>query len=118
MRLLLGFFVFTTSAFAQTGPAFQWIEKIRSSQEFYAGLGTDAQGNIYVVGSTQAAPASAAARDVFVTRLDPAGNIVYSKTFGGTGDDTASAMTVDAAGSVYVTGVTYSVDFPVTPGAY
>ncbi len=63
-------------------------------------------------------------RNAFVTKLDPSGNVVYSTFFGGSGDDPATAMTVDAAGNVYVTGTLYyigtgsSSDFPVTKGAY
>ncbi len=57
-------------------------------------------------------------RDVYVTKLDPLGNIVYSTYFGGSNDDVAIAMTVDASGNVYVTGTTMSTDFPVTKGAY
>jgi len=57
-------------------------------------------------------------RDVYVTKLDPSGNVVYSTYFGGSAEDAASAMAVDPAGNVYVTGSTTSLDFPVTKGAY
>lgn len=57
-------------------------------------------------------------RDVYVTKLDPSGNVVYSTFFGGSSDDSATAMAVDPAGNVYVTGSTTSLDFPVTKGAY
>ncbi len=56
--------------------------------------------------------------DVFVTKLDPSGNILYSTYLGGTGNDQAVAMTVDAAGNIFVTGTTSSADFPVSQGAY
>lgn len=56
--------------------------------------------------------------DVYVTKLDPMGNVVYSTYFGGSGNDQAAAMTVDASGNVFVTGTTNSTDFPVTNGAY
>jgi len=62
--------------------------------------------------------ADAGSNDVYVTKLDPTGSVVYSTYFGGTGNDIVSAMTVDAAGNVYVTGSTTSLDFPVTKGAY
>ena len=62
--------------------------------------------------------AAGGSRDVYVTKLDPAGNIVYSTYFGGSGDDVARAVAVDRAGNVYVTGSTLSADFPVTKGAY
>ena len=69
-----------------------------------------ANGHVYV--------AKDGARDVYVTKLDPNGNVVYSTYFGGSGDDVAVAIAVDQAGNVYVTGTTDSVDFPVTTGAY
>ena len=44
------------------------------------------------------------ARDVFVVKLDPFGSVIYATCFGGSGDDAASALAVDASGNVYVTG--------------
>ena len=69
-----------------------------------------ANGNLYV--------GLNAGRDVFVTKLDPSGNIVYSTYFGGSNDDAPTAIAVDPSGGVYVTGRTISSDFPVTQGAY
>ena len=59
-----------------------------------------------------------ASSDVFVAKFDAQGNAIYATYFGGTGADEAMGMAVDAGGSVYVTGITTSVDFPVSPGAY
>jgi uncharacterized protein (TIGR03437 family) len=56
--------------------------------------------------------------DVFVTKLDTDGNIVYSTYFGGSGSDNAAGMALGNDGSVYITGTTNSADFPVTKGAY
>ena len=56
--------------------------------------------------------------DVFVTKLDTDGNIVYSTYFGGSGSDNAVGMALGNDGSVYVTGSTNSTDFPVAKGAY
>lgn len=57
--------------------------------------------------------------DAFITKLNPTGTgLVYSTYLGGTGDDLVCALTLDAAGNVYVTGTTSSKDFPVTLGAY
>ena len=51
-------------------------------------------------------------RDAFVSRYTSSGNLVYSTFLGGSGDDTGGAIQVDAAGKIYVTGFTYSTDFP------
>lgn len=56
--------------------------------------------------------------DVFVAKLDPSGDVIYSTFFGGSNSDYPIAIAVDPSGGVYVTGRTQSPDFPVTIGAY
>ena len=48
--------------------------------------------------------------------IDPV--LVYSTYLGGANDDVGQGIAVDAAGEAYVTGFTFSSDFPTTPGAY
>jgi hypothetical protein len=56
--------------------------------------------------------------DAFVTRFTATGaTLVYSTVLGSAGNDQALDLVVDAAGSVYVTGVGLP-GFPTTPGAY
>lgn len=58
-------------------------------------------------------------RHGFVAKIDPTGSrLLYLTYLGGTRDDGISALAVDSAGSVTITGRTGSSDFPVTPGAY
>ena len=53
--------------------------------------------------------------DAFVTKLKPDGTaFVYSTYLGGTNTDTGQAITVDSAGSAYVTGSTSSANFPLS----
>ena len=47
--------------------------------------------------------------------IDPI--LTYSTFLGGNNGDAATAIAVDAAGNAYVTGTTYSTNFPTTPGA-
>lgn len=48
--------------------------------------------------------------------IDP---LIYSTFIGGTnGSETGNSLAVDASGNAYITGTTYSSDFPMTPGAY
>src|SRR5204863_1555567 len=84
------------------------------------GVAVDGANNTYITGSTASAsfPVSATAAqsgraaltDAFVTKLDPAGALVYSTYLGGTGDEAGHAIAVDSAGNAYVTGTTTSAD--------
>lgn len=118
--LIFAALLFIPLVFSQTVPqypAFQWIKEVDASgNDTSAGLGVDAQGNIYLAGSTL--QGSATTHDVYVFKLASSGDIIYSQHLGGSGDDLAVAMAVDASGDVYVTGTTTSTDFPVTSGAF
>jgi CSLREA domain-containing protein len=81
-------------------------------------------GGLYITGQTQSAfptvnpsqPGSGGMRDVFVARLNPAGNsftLGYSTYLGGANNDIAFGIALDASGNAYVTGQTASVNFPV-----
>jgi len=55
--------------------------------------------------------------DGFVTKLDsPGGGLVYSTFLGGAEGDTVHSVKVDETGQAFVTGTTWSPDFPVTSG--
>lgn len=71
-------------------------------------IAIDAAGYIYVAGS-RGVPGQAV--DAFVAKLRPSGSVEYSVTFGGTADDVANAVAVDAAGNIFVVGATTSSDF-------
>jgi hypothetical protein len=115
-----GFVLFicsVTALTAQTVPAFQWVRQVPlSADAALIGLGTDATGNAWLVGNR--AGSSSFHHTIFASRLDTAGNVVFTKYIGGTGDNLATAMAVDAAGNVYVAGSTTATDFPTTPGSY
>ena len=50
--------------------------------------------------------------DTFFARLDTNGTITYATYLGGSGDDSAYALAVDATGRLYTAGETASTDFP------
>ncbi|HUP70614.1 MAG TPA: SBBP repeat-containing protein [Acidimicrobiales bacterium] len=103
-----------------------------AQHDFGKAVAVDAAGNAYVVGNTSSAdfPTRGSTRtyagagsggwggDAFVAKLDPTGSsLVYATYFGGTKDDAADDVGIDAAGHAYVIGGTGSSDFPTTAGA-
>ncbi|MCX6382596.1 MAG: SBBP repeat-containing protein, partial [Armatimonadetes bacterium] len=93
------------------------------------GIAVDSSGSAYITGATAATDylVSAAAFqktvggrfDAFVTKLSPNGrSLVYSTFLGGAKDDLGVAIVLDNSGSAFVTGQTYSSDFPTTPASF
>ena len=57
--------------------------------------------------------------DIFILKLDAAGNFGYARRLGGTGYDQGASIAADAAGNVYTTGYfTGTVDFDPGAGVY
>jgi hypothetical protein len=56
------------------------------------------------------------ANDVFLTKFNPAGQLIYSSYLGGSGQDFGAAVALDRDANAYLTGTVGST-FPVTPGA-
>jgi hypothetical protein len=99
-------------------------------QDHYEDLGTgiavDSSGNTYVVGQTVSKnfPTMSPLQrrlsggvDAFVTKFNAAGQLVYSTFLGGKDGDGGFAIAVDTSGNAFLTGFTYSPDFPTTSGA-
>jgi uncharacterized protein (TIGR03437 family) len=61
-------------------------------------------------------PTAVYCHHAFLIKQDSAGNVLYATYLGGSSQDGATAIATDAQGNVYLTGYTYSADFPVTPG--
>ena len=91
-------------------------------------LAIDGSGDAWIAGTTASAdfPASAGAfdaslagpADAFVARYDTdAGTRTYATYLGGSGDEQAMALEVDASGSAYLATRTSSANFPVSAGA-
>lgn len=112
-----------------------------NSYDAATGIAVDGAGNAYVTGATLSSnfPTLNAYQnhnkggwDAIVAKLDGSGNLVYSTYLGG-GQmqpcncsnttfgpanplDAGMAIAADASGNAYVTGITYSADFPFTIG--
>ena len=98
-----------------------------SSDDYGNGIAVDDAGNAYVTGYTGSTdfPATGGPDltynggdyDAFVAKVNAAGTaLVYAGFLGGSGNGSGSGIAVDGAGNAYVTGDTWSTDFPVTGG--
>ncbi|RZJ61589.1 MAG: T9SS type A sorting domain-containing protein [Flavobacterium sp.] len=93
-----------------------WIKGFGSPQGDAAfGIEADANGNVYatgifsesmnfIMGSVIATITSAGYNDMFIVKIDTAGNFVWAKGLGGTADDRATSVALDVSGNVYVAG--------------
>src|SRR4029077_6479177 len=98
------------------------------------GIAVERSGNAYVTGLTDSKdfPTTPGAfqsvcdgggyscsPNAFVTKFNPTGSgLVYSTFLGGTDIDWGTGIAVDSSGNAYVTGTTYSRDFPTTSGGF
>src|SRR4051794_17608053 len=105
----------------------------------WSGIAVDRQGNIMITGATaddnlpgtsgtaqpkrnasgrcitgDRAAAPYPCPDAFVAKLNSDAQITWATYLGGSLQDQANAIAVDASGNIYVTGVTQSPDFPNT----
>jgi len=91
-------------------------------------IAVDSNGNAYIAGqgNGQVPTTTGAFQEVhpggsagFITKINAAGSaLTYSTHLGGTAFDAPLGLAVDAFGNAFVVGVTFSTDFPTTPGAF
>jgi len=100
-----------------------------SGDEDGFGIAVDAGGHAFVGGNTCGTdfPVTAGAFqlqsggpcDAFFSTFDALGRkLLYSSYLGGNGYDSPFSLAIDVAGDAYLTGMTFSSNFPVTAGAF
>jgi hypothetical protein len=78
----------------------------RFGSQYTRGIAADGLGNLYVTGNTPA-DANYSSWDVFVTKLDISGNLLWTRQIGTGLDDSSDAIAADSLGNTYITGSTY-----------
>ena len=86
-------------------------------------IAVDGAGNAYITGYTKSTdfptkdPRYAdlwGLADAFVTKINPTGGLAFSTYLGGSGTEIGRGIALDREGTIYVTGITTSNDFPIT----
>jgi cysteine-rich repeat protein len=110
---------------------FVWAKQLGGTSHEYAyGVALDSGGNVYTVGDFSGTAdfdpgpgvynlTLAGAYDVFISKLDSAGNFVWAKQLGGTSHEYAYGVALDSDGNVYTVGYFLgTADFDPGPGVY
>ncbi len=114
-----------------------WATRFGGNDSDYAfAVAVNAAGEAYVTGDTTsndfpttvgaaqttcgtASNCNNRVRDAFVSKFNAAGSALLYSTFAGGGNaDSGYGIAINAAGNAFVTGATYSPDFPVTTGTF
>ena len=107
-------------------PVLAYSTYLGGSNNFFGqsirGIAVDKIGNVYVTGSTDSPqfpvtnafqPTIHGPSDAFVTKINADGTgLVYSTFLGGSSYESGVGIAVDSVGNAYVSGLTYSTDFP------
>lgn len=108
---------------------FLWVRTFGSSIGYEDGvsIALDNSGNIYFTGfywttvdfdpdtATTLNFTSAGQADIFITKFDPSGDLLWAESIGGVGNDTPSRLTVSNAGNLYLIGL-YENTADLNPG--
>lgn len=110
--------------YAPSGKEVLWRVLIGGSANTWPkAIALDADGNVFVAGSTDAKdlPMKNAIQDkhtstlaiAFLMKFNPEGELLFSTLFGGDKKDDPRALAVDSAGNIYMAGRATSTTFPV-----
>lgn len=98
-------------SFSQT---WQWAKGIKgNSQDYGIDLAMDASGNIYYTGSfsssfivfgTDTLRKQGTDNNVFITKFDSTGNVLWAKQTKSTGQDNGFSLAIDNSNNIFLTG--------------
>ena len=109
---------------------FLWAKQIAGGFNGARSITTNALGNIisagYFSGTKDFDPGagvfnmtSAGAGDIYILKLDGAGNFIWARSVGGIGTDETESVALDPLGNVYATGrFSFTADFDPGPGTF
>ena len=117
LRVLLVTMAATGAAAAQAPPGWGWVNKLgtyvpnTTNANAVAGLGRDAAGNLYLLGTYVGAPllsgaptTSQGGSDIFLAKYAPTGALLWLRTVQSSGDDKAQTLVVEPSGRCTMAG--------------
>lgn len=97
-----------------------------SSEDYVESIKTDINGNAYITGQTRSInypttpgtyrPTFIGSQCNFITKVNPSGTTLVYSTF--IGEGSGLSIAIDTNGNAYITGETWSANYPTTPGAF
>jgi hypothetical protein len=130
-QIVLIFIVILTSACCAESEGQLFFSTYLGSdkRDWISDMCIDENGDVYVVDSTESpnfptTPGkiknrfSGNGRDVFIAKFGQTGELLFSTLLGGDEYDTDCQMEIDNNGNIIITGVTNSLNLPVTDNAY
>ncbi len=129
--LALTAFIILSGVEGFSQPTLQWAKSIGGTlNDTGEDIVLDASGNVYTTGYFSGTAdfdpgagvynlTSAGAVDIFISKLDAAGNFIWARSMGGTGSGWGISIALDGSGNVYTTGYFQgTVDFDPSAGIY
>jgi hypothetical protein len=86
-----------------------WSRQVGTSTiDDFTGISADGSGNVYLIGDTMGSLAgtNAGLQDVFVSKYNSNGTLLWTEQLGTSANDTSHAISADGLGNVYITGFT------------
>ena len=117
------------TSLAAQNPSYTWGKQLGStSASLPNSIAIDSNGNVYSTGIFQGTTdfdpsagvfnlTSNGSADVFISKFDPNGNLLWAKSIGGSTFDSGKGIAVDASGNAYITGYFSDVTVDFDPGA-
>lgn len=113
LYILLALICLSNMAMSQAN--FVWAKQMGGTgDDAGRSIAIDSKGNIYTTGSFvgtadfDPGPGTSTLfsgpSDIFISKLDPAGNFIWAKQIGGTGYNGGQSLAIDISGNVYITG--------------
>jgi hypothetical protein len=114
-KIIFLLFLFIPSLIFAQSPDWLWANGAgETGYDYGRSVAADDSGNVYVTGNFNSASlpfgtttlmnANAGSHDIFVTKYDENGNVLWATRNGGSNNDYAQGIAVDDSGNVYVSG--------------